>query len=123
MFECIQHSNVGQILLRNENFIFSDRILSPEFVNITGEDWGWIVLVAIMSILAFWSQMASFQWIDASTMGALQTVEVLLAYLVQILVMNDEASVLAIIGEILIDRKVLNWPHATFLYRICFNYD
>ena len=75
--------------------------MSPDIVSITAEDWGWIILVAIMSILAFWSQMASFQWIDASTMGAIQALEVLMAYLVQILVMKDEASILAIIGEFL----------------------
>ena len=77
------------------------------FMNISAEQWGWITLVAIMSIVAFWSQMASFQWIDASTMGALQTSEVLLAYLVQVLVMKDEPSVLAIIGKILFSAKKL----------------
>ena len=81
--------------------------MSPDFVNISAEQWGWIILVAIMSIVAFWSQMASFQWIDASTMGALQTSEVLLAYLVQVLVMKDEPSVLAIIGKILFSAKKL----------------
>ena len=79
--------------------------MSSDIVNISAEQWGWIIFVAIMSIVAFWSQMASFQWIDASTMGALQTSEVLLAYLVQVLVMKDDASVLAIIGKLLFSAK------------------
>ena len=79
--------------------------MSSDIVNISAEQWGWIIFVAIMSIVAFWSQMASFQWIDASTMGALQTSEVLLAYLVQVLVMKDDASVLAIIGKFLFSAK------------------
>ena len=93
------------LFFKKTNNFYSDQIMSPDFVNISAEQWGWITLVAIMSIVAFWSQMASFQWIDASTMGALQTSEVLLAYLVQVLVMKDEPSVLAIIGKILFSAK------------------
>jgi len=89
-------------LIAGLTFVQSDQIMSSDIVNISAEQWGWIIFVAIMSIVAFWSQMASFQWIDASTMGALQTSEVLLAYLVQVLVMKDDASVLAIIGSVMI---------------------
>ena len=101
-------------LISGLTFVHSDEIMTSEIVNISAEKWAWLMLVAILSILAFWSQMASFQWIDASTMGALQASEVLLAYLVQVLVMKDEASVLAIIGKISQCRKLTNQKNGFF---------
>ena len=69
---------------------------------ITSEEWGWIFLVGFLSILAFWGQMASLQLIAASTLGSLQALEVLFAYFVQIVVMNQSASILSLIGSAIV---------------------
>lgn len=83
-------------------FSDTDRIMSELITSITAEDWGWIVLVSVLSILAFWSQMASLRWIAASTLGSLQALEVLFAYFVQIVVMEEPANALALIGSTIV---------------------
>ena len=79
----------------------ADRILSAQIGLISAPDWGWMILVGSLSVIGFWSQTASLQWIDASTLSSLKSLEILFAYLVQIIVMQQNPNSIALLGSIL----------------------
>ena len=96
--------------------------MSAEIYSITGEDWGWILLVSVLSIVAFWAQLASLQWIEASTLGSIQALEVLFAYFMQIFVMHQSANMLALIGSGLVMLCVCAISLSDNVVNICQKY-
>ena len=81
--------------------------MSSEISNISGQTWGWMLLVSSLSITGFWAQTASLQWIEASTLSALKALEILFAYSVQIIVMEHNPNDLAFIGSGLVMIAVI----------------
>lgn len=76
--------------------------MTEDIVEIPASDWAWICLVACLSILAFWSQMASLKWISASTLGSIQALEVIFAYFVQVVIMQEPSNALSLTGSALV---------------------
>ena len=65
--------------------------------------------------------MASLQWISASTLGSLQALEVLFAYFVQIVIMDQSASTLALIGSAIVIVCVTVISVTDKLVKLCFH--
>ena len=83
-----------------------------EISTISGQTWGWMVLVSSFSITGFWAQTASLRWIDASSLSALKSLEILFAYLVQIIVMEQPSNAIAIVGSALVMLAVIGTKQA-----------
>ena len=83
-------------------FFCSDRIMSQDISSITGAEWAWMALVGIQSMIGYVFQTLSLEWIVASGVGSLKSLEVLFAYLVQTVVMLHPVQTLAIVGATMI---------------------
>lgn len=75
--------------------------------SIDDHTWGWITFIALLSMLGFWAQTASLQWIDAPALSSLKALEILFAYLVQVLIMGQTANAMAIVGSSLVMGGVI----------------
>lgn len=93
--------------------------MSEEIVDIPSDQWAWIWLVACLSILAFWSQMASLKWISASTLGSIQALEVIFAYFVQVVIMKEPSNALALSGSALVMICVAGISLVEKMYELC----
>ena len=89
--------------------------MSQDISSITGEEWGWMALVGIQSMVGYVFQTLSLEWIVASGVGSLKSLEVLFAYLVQTVVMLHPIQTLAIVGAVLILTGVAGISAAEFL--------
>lgn len=78
-----------------------------------------MALVGSLSVIGFWAQTAALQWIDASVLSSLKSLEILFAYLVQIIVMHQPASALALLGSSLVMLGVLGIRLARKLEQFC----
>ena len=67
---------------------------------ISAQSLGWMILVGSLSVIGFCAQTASLQWIDASAFSSLKSLEILFAYLVQIIVMHQPPNALALLGTL-----------------------
>lgn len=90
-----------------------------EIASISAQSWGWMLLVASLSVIGFWAQTASLQWIDASALSSLKSLEILFAYLVQIIVMHQPPNAAALLGSALVMLAVLGIRLAENLQQFC----
>ena len=101
----------------NFHSFFSDRIMSPAIGFITASEWGIKILVGILSMVGYYFQTASLQWISASSLSALKSLEVLFAYVVQTTIMKQATNSLAIGGAAMILFGVIGISLATKLQK------
>lgn len=83
--------------------------MSAKIVMISAQSWCWMGLVATLSVIGFWAQTAALQWIDASALSSLKSLEILFAYLVQIIVMHQPPNAQALLGSLLVMLAVLGF--------------
>ena len=95
----------------------SDRIMSLDISSITAREWGFKTLVGILSMTGYYCQTASLQWISASSLSALKSLEVLFAYFVQTIIMAQATNDLAIGGATMILFGVTGISLATKLQK------
>ena len=93
--------------------------MSAEMATISAQSWGWMVLVGSLSVIGFWAQTAALQWIDASILSSLKSLEILFAYLVQIIFMHHPANPLALLGSSLVMLGVLGIRLARKFQQLC----
>lgn len=98
----------------------SDRIMSLDISSITAREWGFKTLVGILSMTGYYFQTASLQWISASSLSALKSLEVLFAYFVQTIIMAQATNDLAIGGATMILFGVTGISLATKLQKYLF---
>ena len=109
-----------QDILAEFSFMFlccSDRIMSQDISSITASEWGFKTLVGILSMTGYYFQTASLQWISASSLSALKSLEVLFAYFVQTIIMEQATNSLAIGGAAMILIGVIGISLATKLQK------
>ena len=110
-----------QDILAEFSFMFfvccSDRIMSQDISSITAREWGFKTLVGILSMTGYYFQTASLQWISASSLSALKSLEVLFAYFVQTIIMEQATNSLAIGGAAMILIGVIGISLATKLQK------
>ena len=97
-------SGIGGLFVSLVAFTFDSkaRILTTTVTMISYGDWMAYVGMAIIGLLAYFCMTKSLQMIDPTVVSFIRSLEIVLAFLVQILVMNQIPNYLAVIGALLV---------------------
>ena len=97
-------SGIGGLFVSLMAFTFDTkaRILTASISIISYGDWSAYFIMAIIGLLAYFCMTKSLQMIDPTVVSFIRSLEIVLAFLVQILIMNQIPNYLAVIGAVLV---------------------
>ena len=78
------------------------RILSADIVSISWSDWIILIGLAVSGLLAFTSMALALKLISPNLVSSLRTLELVLAYSVQILITGENPDIWSCFGGVLI---------------------
>ena len=79
-------------------FDASQRLLSPQIVDIPWQAWGVMIFVSFSGLIAFVTMTKSLQMLQATIVSSIRSSEIILAYIIQTVVAEQAPSILAIAG-------------------------
>lgn len=97
-------TGLGGIFVSLISFTFDEkaRILSPDIVDISYQDWLAYILMALAGIGAYFCMTKSLQTIDPTVVAFVRALEIVFAYIIQIGIMQQMPALLSIVGASLV---------------------
>ncbi len=97
-------SGIGGLLvaLISATFNTEAKILSLEIVDITYQHWIGYIVMTFFGLVAYFSMTRALQLIDPTVVSFIRSLEIILAYVVQVLMMQQSLDYLACIGAALV---------------------
>eukprot|EP00095_Tigriopus_kingsejongensis_P010856 maker-scaffold592_size129239-snap-gene-0.18 protein:Tk10856 transcript:maker-scaffold592_size129239-snap-gene-0.18-mRNA-1 annotation:"hypothetical protein L798_07567" len=78
------------------------RIFTPFIANISAQEWGHLIAIASLGIVAYFSVFLSLQLVDGTIVSILRSSEIVLAFLAQSFLLHETPSQMGIFGASLV---------------------
>ena len=113
-------SGVGGLIVSLTTFSFDDhaRMLGPEIVMIPYSDWLSYVLMAFAGICAYFCMTRALQLIDPTIVAFVRALEIVFAYFVQVVFMQQTVTFLSVIGASFVMFSIFAMALQTKIVRI-----
>lgn len=101
---CLWWSGFGLLLcaLFTVAFYSEARIMHLQFDDVSFQDWMGHIGIALTGLLAYFCGIKAFQMIDPTVVSSIRSVDIILAYVAQVVIMHQVPNYLASIGACLI---------------------